>query len=140
MEKEKKIVRQYRIANSIEQELTSLSQETGKSKTMIIEEALLLYFKMSKQDEYEIIADKLLEKIQDQFAAYMTRTRLGLRTAEINSQVAIEILNTLLMLKGTKKEAFVSTNKVESPIITEARQSVKERIEKAKQKKDHAKT
>lgn len=134
---EKKVVRQFRIAESIETELTKVSSETGKSKTAILEEALRSYFNSMKQDENEKIAELFLKKFDEKYAAYHTRIRLGVRTAEINSQVVMEILNTLLMLKGTKKEAFTSISEIESPIITASKEVVKKKIEKSKQKKDH---
>ena len=135
---EKKVVRQFRIAESIETELTELSIETGKSKTAILEDALRSYFGSMKQDENEKIAELFLKKFDEKYAAYHTRIRLGVRTAEINSQIVMEILNTLLMLKGTKRAAFTSISEMESPIITASKETVKARIEKAKQKKDHA--
>ena len=91
MEKGKKVTRQYRIAEPIDRELNEISNATGKTKTAIIEEALLQYFESSKQNEYEKIADILLEKFDEKYSAYRTRIRLGVRTAEINSQVMMEI-------------------------------------------------
>lgn len=137
---EKKVVRQFRITESIENELTKVSSETGKSKTAILEEALRSYFNSMKQDENEKLAELLLKKFDEKYAAYHTRIRLGVRTAEINSQVVMEVLNTLLMLKGTKKEAFTSISEIESPIITASKEVVKQKIEKSKQKKDHEKS
>lgn len=137
---EKKVVRQFRITESIENELTKVSSETGKSKTAILEEALRSYFNSMKQDENEKLAELFLKKFDEKYAAYHTRIRLGVRTAEINSQVVMEILNTLLMLKGTKKEAFTSISEIESPIITASKEVVKQKIEKSKQKKDHEKS
>lgn len=140
LEKEKKITRQYRIAESIVNELSETANTTGKSKTTIIEEALIQYFKTNKQDEYEMIADRFLEKFSEKYAAYMTRMRLGVRTAEINSQLQMEIINTLLFVKNIKRESYVSTDMMEAPLMTEAKSTVKNRIERAKQKKDHART
>lgn len=139
MEKGKKVTRQYRIAELIDRELNEISNATGKTKTAIIEEALLQYFKSSKQNEYEKIADTILGKFDEKYSAYQTRIRLGVRTAEINSQVMMEVLNTLLLLKGTQRSAFTSIQEAESPVIAAAKNTVKEKIEKAKQKKDHAK-
>ena len=140
MEKGKKVTRQYRIAEPIDCELNEISNATGKTKTAIIEEALLQYFESSKQNKYEEIANIFLEKLDEKYSAYQTRIRLGVRTAEINSQVMMEVLNTLLLLKGTQRSAFTSIQEAESPVIAAAKNTVKEKIEKAKQKKDHAKT
>ena len=76
MEKGKKVTRQYRIAEPIDRELNEISNATGKTKTAIIEEALLQYFKSSKQNEYEKIADTILGKFDEKYSAYQTRIRL----------------------------------------------------------------
>lgn len=134
MEKGKKVTRQYRIAEPIDCELNEISNATGKTKTAIIEEALLQYFESSKQNKYEEIANIFLEKLDEKYSAYRTRIRLGVRTAEINSQVMMEVLNTLLMLKGTQRSAFTSIQEAESPVISEAKHAVKEKIGKAAEK------
>ena len=84
---------------------------------------------------------RFLGKLDEKYSAYQTRIRLGVRTAEINSQVMMEVLkHTFCYLKDTQRSAFTSIQEAESPVIAAAKNTVKEKIEKAKQKKDHAKT
>lgn len=134
-----KVKKQFRISEEIAAKLTDLSNETGKTNTQIVEEALLQYFEINRENEYEKIAEYFLKKYEEKYSAYMTRVRLGVRTADINSQLLVELLNSIFMMQGYRENAYFPTARQENPVLKEAREDIKQRIENAKQKKDNSK-
>lgn len=64
----------------------------------------------------------------------MTRIRLASNGADVSTQVILEILNS--MCWDLHIQDFRATGQMEHPVIEEAKQEVKERIARYKQKKD----
>lgn len=134
MEKKTKERQQFRLPEALVDQLNVMSNNTGKTKTLIIEEALSAYF--NQDEQIERTAAKVIELYDKKYRNHMTRVRMGVRTADINSQVLVEICNTLLLLKKINGNDFIGTDDMESPIVRKAKESINERIRKAKQEKD----
>ena len=64
-----------------------------------------------------------------------TRLRLGVTTADKNSQVMLEILNSIIL--NLSMDKMYDTDILESNIVKESKDTVKNRIEKYKQLKDN---
>lgn len=133
-----KIRKTIRIAPEMNEKLAAASDSTGQSENHIIEQALIDYF-TDKRSEYERIADLFLERYDEKYNAYMTRVRLGTRTADVNSQVVLEVLNTILMTMDIQGEHYMPSNEMMHPVIRKAKDSINEIIRKAKQIKDNKK-
>lgn len=121
-----------RLNPVIAQQLSAYAAETGESETLIIEQSLQHFFDGQKYDQ---IADVFLEKFDEKYQNYMTRVRLASRGADQNTQVLLEIINTLLYVNEVQPD-FLSTDKMEHPIMKKARSSIKERIANFKQRID----
>lgn len=89
-------------------------------------------------DNVDLIADRLLSKMEEKYKNIFTRIRLASTTSDINSQVMLEILNSMLINMNVKKGYM--TDVVEAQVVTESKQHVKNKIAKFKQIKDNKKT
>lgn len=77
-------------------------------------------------------------KLKEDNKKQMTRIRLASNGADVNTQILIEVINSLCWQLQIKD--FRSTDKMLHPAMDEARKVVKERIANYKQAKDfHAK-
>lgn len=85
----------------------------------------------------EMTADLVTEKLDKHF----TRLRLGLRTAEQNSIIMKDIINTLLFkLLPSKNEMLMpAEGRFKHTVLVEAEDNLSEKITKAKQEKDNLK-
>lgn len=132
--KQNKVTRQYRLSPEIVKRLEAEAFVSGKSMTNILEEALLLYF--DKDRQFEEMADKFLERFDDKYKNFMTRVRLASRSADVNSQIQLELWNMSMLQKKFTKDDFVMSEDMESPVMRKAKEGVKERIERFKLAKD----
>lgn len=131
-----RVKKTIRLKADINEQLASAAQEAGQSENRLIEEALAAYLS-DRQSEYEKVADLFLQKYDEKYSAYMTRVRLGVRTADVNSQVLIEIMNTLLMSQQLTGDHYVSTREMTHPIVKKSKATIDEIIRHAKQLKDN---
>ena len=86
-------------------------------------------------EQTDIVAEKLLTKIEEKYKNMFTRLRLGVTTADKNSQVMLEILNSIIL--NLSMDKMYDTDILESNIVKESKDTVKNRIEKYKQLKDN---
>lgn len=66
------------------------------------------------------------------------RIRFGVQTAEQNSVILLDAINTLLHMFNAKN--CISVEVAPHPVITQSRTAVKKQIAKAKQRKDERKS
>lgn len=79
------------------------------------------------------IAKAVSESVSENLSKVLTRIRLGTNTADINSQIIIELLNAIIYQFNV---APMTTGFEETVAVTVSRQEVKDRIAVLKQKKD----
>lgn len=79
------------------------------------------------------IADAVSTKVTDALSKVLTRIRLGTNTADINSQITIELLNSIIYQFGVKP---MTTDFEETPAVSVCRSHIKGKIADMKQKKD----
>lgn len=80
------------------------------------------------------IAKKVSENVTDSLSKTLTRIRLGTNTADVNSQVIIELLNAIIYQFNV---APMTTELNETSTVKVSRQRVKDRIALFKQRKDN---
>lgn len=86
----------------------------------------------------EPINPSLIAKaIREELSPELTRIRLASNTADRNSQVIIEILNTIIL--NLEIITPTLTNELESPTVSAAKEKIKADIERYKQIKDDKK-
>lgn len=131
----KKIQKNFRISPRLYQKLADYAEEQDVTETFIMEKALEQFFQEQTQ-EYDRIAERFLEKYEEKYKNYMTRVRLAAREADVNSQILLELANTMLYLTSREGKDFISREEMEHPILQNAKQFVKDRIARYKQLQD----
>ena len=93
------------------------------------------YFQ-NQREEYDRIAERFLELYEEKYKNYMTRVRLAAREADVNSQILLELANSMLFLNSAEGKDFIASDEMEHPMMQNAKHFVKDRIARFKQKND----
>jgi len=121
-----------------EQSKNYIEDYKKKNNYRSISEALDSIIKHSMNtDNVDLIADRILRKIEDKYDNLFTRMRLAGNSADINSQVIVEILNSMIINMNMKKSFMTDT--VESQVVADSKKQIKNRIAYYKQLKDNKK-
>ena len=121
-----------------EQSKNYIEEYKKKNNYRSISEALDSIIKHSMNtDNVDLIADRILKKIEDKYDNLFTRLRLAGNSADINSQVIVEILNSMIINMNMKKSFMTDT--VESQVVADSKKQIKNRIAYYKQLKDNKK-
>lgn len=113
--------------------LKTLRQEQGlKSDSQVFSYLL----KKSTQDRDEL-AGAVRRELEQNYLP-KERIRFGVQTAEQNSTVLLDAMNTLLHMLNAKD--CIPVEVAPHPVITQSRAAVKKQIAKAKQRKDERKS
>ena len=87
-----------------------------------------------ENDNVDVLADCIVDKIKDRYENMFTRIRLGATTADRNSQVMIEILNSMIYALNITQ--CYNTDYLKTDVVRESQDIIKNRIEYYKQIKD----
>ena len=120
----------YRIPKETERIIQGVMQE----KKFTSENAALIYI----VDEFEKrkgLADEIADSLIERDKKYRERLRWATRTAELNSQMLLDAVNTILIHKGL--ENCCATHILMSPVLEQSKKSIERRIEHFKQEKDN---
>ncbi|MGG3102098.1 hypothetical protein ABEP12_02225 [Bacillus velezensis] len=82
------------------------------------------------------IEERIAKRIHEMLHKDVTRIRLGTNNSDRNSQIIIELLNTLMVKENILR--CLSTDENKSPAVEDAQTTVKKRIEGYKQRKDNS--
>lgn len=85
----------------------------------------------------ENFSNIVLEEINNKYGELFKRIRIGINSADFNSQILIELLNTLI-INLEINETYL-TSQIKSDPLIKSEESIKERIAYLKQLKDHKK-
>lgn len=80
-------------------------------------------------------ADQIVDRLFERDKKYRERLRWATRTAEINSQMLLDAVNTILWSK--KYENCCMSHVLMNPVLEQSKQSIERRIEHLKQEKDN---
>lgn len=132
MNKEKKELTLYK--ENIEYIKKVKSEQGLRSMSTAVDYIIMQHRKMT-DEQTDSVAEKLLSKIEEKYKNMFVRLRLGVTTADRNSQVILEILNSMILNMSMDK--MYDTDILESNIVKESKDTVKNRIERYKQIKDN---
>ena len=132
MNKEKKELTLYK--ENIEYIKKVKSEQGLRSMSAAVDYIIMQHRKMT-DEQTDSVAEKLLSKIEEKYKNMFVRLRLGVTTADRNSQVILEILNSMILNMSMDK--MYDTDILESNIVKESKDTVKNRIERYKQIKDN---
>lgn len=85
----------------------------------------------------ENLSSTILDQINNKYGELFKRTRIGINSADFNSQILIELLNTLII--GLEIDETYLTSQIKSDALIKSEESIKERIAYLKQLKDNKK-
>lgn len=123
--KEKHVI----FSQEVERILLELQEEKGFRSLNSTLEFLVMDYANNRN-----IADAVAAKVSEELSKVLTRIRLGTNTADVNSQVIIELLNAIIYQFNV---APMTTQFEETTAVTVSKQYVKSRIAELKQKKDN---
>lgn len=127
----------FRLTPESLEYLKKYQSEHGlKSLTAAIE---LIISNDREKEKSEDLAKEIVNVLEDKYKNTFTRIRLASRTADINSQIILEILNSMLYAPGMASTNFVSTDTLKNEIVEQAENQTKAKIAYYKQLKDNKK-
>ena len=126
-----KIRKQITLSEDVIEYLESISG-SGISKTI---ELIVRQHKDMNGEQMKVLADMILNMFEERYKNMFTRIRLASNSSDINSQIILEILNSIIL--NSEIEQYYSTDIYESDIIKDSKKSVKDRIARLKQIKDN---
>lgn len=115
-------------------EIVQRVQEEKKMNHFIdsLEFIIREYLSLSSQG----LANQIVEKLDGHYKNTFTRIRLAANAADRNSQIMLEILNTILLTYSDTIDMYRPMQTIESPVMQEAQKEVKRKIAYYKQLKD----
>lgn len=125
-----KIKKTVRISENSDAYLSNLAAE----KNISYAEALEIVIQKSASNNNDFI-NEFIKNYDDKYKNLFTRVRLSSTMADRNGQVIIELLNTML-LHFNIRHATTTDTRMSKP-LEEAQNTVKNRVEYYKQKKDN---
>lgn len=130
-----RVKKTIRLGPSLAKQLETYAKEEDVTETFVFEQALKQYFQ-NQREEYDRIAERFLELYEEKYKNYMTRVRLAAREADVNSQILLELANSMLFLNSAEGKDFIASDEMEHPMMQNAKHFVKDRIARFKQKND----
>ena len=120
----------YRIPEETERIIQNLMQE----KNFTSENAALIYI-VDEFEKRKSLADEIADSLIERDKKFRERLRWATRTAELNSQMLLDAVNTILWSK--KYENCCMSHVLMNPVLEQSKQSIERRIEHFKQEKDN---
>jgi len=135
MEKLIKLRKECTLYNNNIKYVEALKEERNLHSYSAALDIIISEHRKNNGEQINAMSDIVVKKIETKFSNLFTRLRLGTGTADKNSQVIIEILNSMVLNQDLEK-AF-STEVIESDIVKESKETIRKRIEHYKQIKDN---
>ena len=130
-----RVKKTIRLGPSLAKQLETYAKEEDVTETFVFEQALKQYFQ-NQREEYDRIAERFLDLYEAKYKNYMKRVRLAAREADVNSQILLELANSMLFLNSAEGKDFIASDEMEHPMMQNAKHFVKDRIARFKQKND----
>lgn len=124
-----KVRKNYNLKKETVEKIHQVMEERNMNETSALEFIVNEYF--NRADYIDAIIDRLLERDK----SYRERLRWATRTAEINSQMLLDAMNTILVSK--KFEYCCFPEAYMSPVLEQSKENIDRKIEHYKQEKDN---
>lgn len=118
-----KIQRTWRLSPQVMSIIDTYAKTFSCSSTEALERIVLDY---NRRGSDEDLVRMLLQAIDDHYKNFFTRIRLGVRSTDINSQVILEILNTLIYNQSIP--VAILTDDKPTPVYLESQKHIQEKI------------
>ena len=126
----------FRLNNETVEYLNKYKEENKLSSLTKALELIVSEHMSASMNREEAIAKRVIDLFESKYGNALTRIRLATRTADINSQVIIETINSILY-SANFPSSFVPTDVMKNEIIEKSEEKVKARIAYYKQLKDN---
>lgn len=124
----------YRLSENTLIYIDTFAKDNGISNTAALEKIIKEHEKFYN-GQGDQIAELVVKKIENKYTNMFTRMRLATTMSDRNTQVILEILNTLLI--HSKITTAYTSAMTKSNVWIECEETVKEMIARYKQMKDH---
>ncbi len=125
---------EFRLSDTSISHLNKFADEIRVSRTEALER-IISEHRQNSDSSTDIIADKIISKIENNYKNLFTRLRLAGNYTEQNVQIIIEMLNSIIV--GLQLTESFTTEIQKTDILQDSETLVKKRIAKYKQKKDN---
>lgn len=119
----KKIKKDWRLSPDVVEIIGAYADTHTCSYTEALERIVLEH---NRRGSDEDLVKQLLQGMDKHYEDFFTRVRLGIRGADVNSQVILEILNTLLYSKSIPVAIFTDENP--TPVFLESQKHIRDKI------------
>ena len=99
----------YRLTDTAIDYIDIIADKNNLSKTDALELIIREHQKQSS-DELEKISEAVIDKFESKYKNFMTRLRLSTNYTDRNVQIALEVLNTMLIGLSLDKNAITTKN------------------------------
>lgn len=119
----------FRLSDEIISKIKQIKEELSLSSDTAVIEYLVNNFYIND------FADQIIDRLFERDRKYRERLRWATRTAEINSQMLLDAVNTILVSK--KFEYCCFPEAYMSPVLEQSKENIERKIEHFKQEKDN---
>ncbi|MGF6376724.1 hypothetical protein M2140_001802 [Clostridiales Family XIII bacterium PM5-7] len=124
------ISKHYALPEQIIEIINEVKEERGLKS-----EVAALTFIVAEYASRQSLSDEIVSTFNKTNKAWMERLRWGVQTAEQNSQVLMDAVNTILNQNDYEYCAHIEVLK--NPVISQSEDKIKDRIAHFKQEKDN---
>lgn len=128
----------YRLTEETLAQIDAYADKHGLNNTQALASMIDTAHKMQMESD-DVIAKKVIDAFDEKYKNLFTRLRLGVRASDLNSQIMLELLNTILVNMSIQEKDVVLTDKFTNPALRHSTELVKNRLAAAKQRKDYKK-
>ena len=119
----------FRLSDEMIFKIKQIKDELSLSSDTAVIEYLVNNFHIND------FADQIIDRLFERDKSYRERLRWATRTAEINSQMLLDAMNTILVSK--KFEYCCFPEAYMSPVLEQSKENIDRKIEHYKQEKDN---
>lgn len=119
----------FKLSDDTIDRIKQIKEELGLASDTAVIEHLVRSFYISD------FADQIVDRLFERDKKYRERLRWATRTAEINSQMLLDAVNTILVSKDYEYCCFPEAYM--SPVLQQSKENIERKIEHFKQEKDN---
>jgi hypothetical protein len=131
------VMKNFRLSKSVADSIETYAEKNRVSQKKALESAWYLFMK-TEHGEMDIFAEIVSQKVIAAYRSTLMKIKAGTTAADFNTQVLIELFNTLLASLNITKA--IPTDGETTPVLADVIEEVKGRISVAKQKADDEKS
>lgn len=129
-------MKSYKLEENVLQIIQQVKEEQKMSTETETLEYIVRQYNEWNEKKMGMIADMFLERVEEKYKNMFTRLRLGTTAADKNTQVLLELMNSIIAYKFPK-DVLQPTSTFKTLMLGQAEDEVKGKIAYYKQLKDN---